>query len=96
MLANNIEEMVNKDSFEMNNFALNGYNYFLTNFERKIIYDKLYNLGYELNIWYKLPPQKTFGKESKTEFRIQDVVDGKIIFLERSNQKKERHNRGKN
>ena len=45
-------------------------------------YDKLYNLGYELNIWYKLPPQKTFGKESKTEFRIQDVVDGKIIFLE--------------
>jgi glycosyltransferase involved in cell wall biosynthesis len=41
MLANNIEEMVNKNSFEMNTFAINGYNYFLSNFERKIIYDKL-------------------------------------------------------
>jgi glycosyltransferase involved in cell wall biosynthesis len=41
MLAKNIEEMVNKNSFEMNSFAINGYNYFLSNFERKIIYDKL-------------------------------------------------------
>ena len=41
MLANNIEVMINKNDFEMNNFAINGYNYFLSNFERKIIYDKL-------------------------------------------------------
>ena len=41
MLANNIEDMVNKNSFEMNSFAINGYNYFLSNFDRKIIYDKL-------------------------------------------------------
>jgi hypothetical protein len=47
------------------------------------IYDKLDSLGYEFNNWYKLPLQKTFGKESNIEFRINDVVDGKIIFLER-------------
>jgi glycosyltransferase involved in cell wall biosynthesis len=41
MLANNIEEMKNKSSIEMNTFSINGYNYFLLNFERKIIYDKL-------------------------------------------------------
>lgn len=49
MLANNIEEMKNKNSEEMNYFAINGYNYFLSNFERKIIYDKL---DHNLNILY--------------------------------------------
>lgn len=47
MLAKNIEEMTNKNEFEMNNFAINGYNYFLSKFERKIIYDKL---EYHLNV----------------------------------------------
>jgi len=41
MLANNIECMYNKSKIELNDFAENGYNYFLSNYERKIIYDKL-------------------------------------------------------
>ena len=41
MLANNIEKMKNKSAVEINNLSINGYNYFLLNFERKIIYDKL-------------------------------------------------------
>ena len=41
--------MKNKNSEEMNYFAINGYNYFLSNFERKIIYDKL---DHNLNILY--------------------------------------------
>ena len=40
-LATNIECMFNKSKTDLNNLAQNGYNYFLSNFERKIIYDKL-------------------------------------------------------
>ena len=41
MLANNIENMLNLNNFQKNNFAINGYNYFQSNFDRTIIYDKL-------------------------------------------------------
>lgn len=40
-LAVNVESMYNMSKSELNNLAQNGYNYFLSNFERKIIYDKL-------------------------------------------------------
>jgi len=41
MLAKNIEKMKNKSAQELNTYSINGYNYFLLNFDRKIIYDKL-------------------------------------------------------
>ena len=44
LLASNIECMCNKSVTEINNLSQNGYDYFLTNFERKIIYDKLESL----------------------------------------------------
>ena len=44
LLASNIEQMTNKSVIKMNILSQNGYNYFLLNFERKIIYDKLESL----------------------------------------------------
>jgi glycosyltransferase involved in cell wall biosynthesis len=44
LLASNIEQMTNKSVINMNSLSQNGYNYFLLNFERKIIYDKLESL----------------------------------------------------
>lgn len=41
MLAKNIEKMKNKSAEELHTYSINGYNYFLLNFDRKIIYDKL-------------------------------------------------------
>jgi glycosyltransferase involved in cell wall biosynthesis len=40
-LANNIECMFNMSKSDLNKLAQNGYDYFLSNFERKIVYDKL-------------------------------------------------------
>jgi glycosyltransferase involved in cell wall biosynthesis len=40
-LANNIETLFEKSKVDLENLAENGFNYFLTNFDRKIIYDKL-------------------------------------------------------
>ena len=41
LLAENIESFIKKPNIEKDKFSENSYNYFLQNFERKVVYDKL-------------------------------------------------------
>lgn len=48
--------------------------------ENKKIYDFIISQKIELDKWYNLPKEKTFGEKNKTKYRIEGVEDGKVYI----------------